>query len=239
MDGGIAVEAHVRAEEVVVGGEEDGEDKGAVEGVEATGGAGVEAIGSVEAFDELFERAPVGGLVVEVFEAEDLVEGEGGREVVFLALGVEEVNAGGIGGKAVEDQVSGLLVRCGACDLVDGDGGVVGVACVGDVIAGDFVGLGAEEEEGVGPAAGDFDIDFVAGAEGIAGALVSEVEAVQVNSRGLAVVEDGLIGEGDLVDMAQEAGGGSGAKAIGDVIREDQSKDVVGAVNAGELHARR
>ena len=52
----------------------------AVGAVEAVGGAGVEAIGAIEAFDELFEGAPAGGLVIAVFEAEDLVEGEGGRE---------------------------------------------------------------------------------------------------------------------------------------------------------------
>ena len=87
VNGGIAVEARVRAQEVVVGSEKDGESERAVAGIEAAGGAAVEAIGTVEAFDELFEGTPLGGLVVEVFEAEDLVEGEGGREVVFFCAG--------------------------------------------------------------------------------------------------------------------------------------------------------
>ena len=69
VNGGIAVEAGVRAQEVVVGGEEGGESERAVAGIEAAGGASVEAIGTVEAFDELFEGTPLGGLVVEVFEA--------------------------------------------------------------------------------------------------------------------------------------------------------------------------
>ena len=69
VNGGVAVEAGVRAQEVVVGGEEGGESERAVAGIEAAGGASVEAISTVEAFDELFEGTPVGGLVVEVFEA--------------------------------------------------------------------------------------------------------------------------------------------------------------------------
>ena len=100
VNGAIAGEAGVWAEEIVVGDEQDGEGEGAVEGVEAASGASVEAIGAVEAFDELFEGAPLFGEVVEVFESEDLVESEGGREAAFGAVGVEEVNAGGIGAEA-------------------------------------------------------------------------------------------------------------------------------------------
>ena len=190
MNGGIAVEARVRAQEVVVGSEKDGESERAVAGIEAAGGAGLRlaieasasqagviAIGTVEAFDELFEGTPLGGLVVEVFEAEDLVEGEGGREVVFFALGVEEVNAGGIGAEAVEDQVGGAAAGGGASDLVHGDRGIAGIASVCDVVAGDLVGLSAGEEEGIGPFAADLDIDFIAGAEGVGGARVGLVEA--------------------------------------------------------------
>ena len=71
----------------------------------------MEAIGAVEAFDELLEEAPLRGLVVEVFEAADL------------------------------------------------------------------------------------DIDFIAGAEGVGGASVGLVEAVEMDGGGLAIVEDGLVGQ--------------------------------------------
>ena len=202
VDGDIAVEAGVGPEEVVVGGEEDGEDEGSVVGVKAAGGAGVEAIGAVEAFDELLEGAPLRGLVVEVFEAEDLVEGEGGREVIVLSLGVEEVNAGGIGAEAVKDEVSGAAGGSGASDLVHGDGGVVGIAGVGHMVAGDFVGLGADEQEGVGALGVDLDEHFVTGAESVGGACVSEVNAVEMDGDGLAIVEDGLVGQRDLVNVA-------------------------------------
>lgn len=49
----------MRAQEVVMGGEEDDERQGAVVGFKAAGWADMEFEGSIEAFDKLFER-PVG-----------------------------------------------------------------------------------------------------------------------------------------------------------------------------------
>ena len=57
INGGIEVKAGVRSEEVVVRDEESSEDGGAVDVFEAAASAGVEFVGTVEAFDELFERA--------------------------------------------------------------------------------------------------------------------------------------------------------------------------------------
>ena len=116
--------------------------------------------------------------------------------------------------------------------MVHGNRGVVGVAFVGDVVAGDFVGLGADEQEGVGAVGVDFDEDFVAGAEGVRRAGVGEVEAMEMDGGGLAVVEDGLVGEADLVDVAKDPSGHASAEAAGDVIGKDEAEDVVGAVNA-------
>ena len=157
--------------------------------------------------------------------------------MIGFPVGVEEVNAGGIGAEAVEDEVGGSAAGSGASDLVHGDRGIASIASVGDVVAGDFVGLGADGEEGVGSFAADFDKDFVGGAEGVGGSRVGEVEGVEMEGGRLAVVEDGLIGQGDLKDVAEDEGGHAGAEAAGDMKGEDEAQDVVGAVNAGEVDA--
>ena len=73
----------------------------AIDSIEAVRRLHMIFVSSIEAFDELFEGAPLGGLVIEVFETEDLVEGECGGEVIVFSLGVEEMNAGGIGTDAL------------------------------------------------------------------------------------------------------------------------------------------
>ena len=55
FDRSSVVERDVRAEEVVMGGEEHDKREGAVVGLEAAGRTDVELEGSVEALDELFE----------------------------------------------------------------------------------------------------------------------------------------------------------------------------------------
>jgi len=72
------------------------------------------------------------------------------------------------------------------------------------VIGGDFTRLSAEEKEGVGPIAGDFDVGFVTGALGIGFSLIGKIEAVAMVGGGLAVVENGLICNGDLEDFTHD-----------------------------------
>lgn len=238
VNGPVSVEAGVGSEEVVVRDEENGEDKGAVAGIEARSGAGVEAIGAIESFDELFEGAVLRGRFVEVFQAEDLGEGEGVRQVFFLAFGVDEVNAGGVGAQAIEDEM-GFASRCGASDFVHGDNGVLGVAFGGDMIAGDLVGLRPHEEKRVGLLPVDFDENFVAGTEGIGRPFVREIELVQVTGGSLAVVEDGLVGQRNLEDLAQNACSHPRAEPVRDVEGENEADDVVGTVDAGEIDTGR
>ena len=81
----------------------------------------------------------------------------------------------------------------------------------------------------------DLNEDLVAGAQGVGGAFVGEVEAVQVASGGVAVVEHGLIGEGNREDVGDDKGGPARAQPAGDVKRQDQPNDMVGAVNARQV----
>jgi len=63
----------VRAEEVVMGGEENDERERTVVGFKATGRAHVELESSVESFDELFKGSVSFRFFVEVLQADDRV----------------------------------------------------------------------------------------------------------------------------------------------------------------------
>lgn len=119
------------AQEVVVRHNERGEGNGAVGGFEPGGGADVEFEGAVEAFDELFERSEFSGYFVEVLESDDLLK----RDLVFfVAAGVEEHDAGGVGRVAVGDECEFLVWSGGTDSLVHGDDGGKSFAIVRDVI---------------------------------------------------------------------------------------------------------
>ena len=59
------------SEEVVVGDKEDGESDGAIEIVKPASGAGVEFIGAIEAFDDLFESTVLGAFFIVVGQADN------------------------------------------------------------------------------------------------------------------------------------------------------------------------
>ena len=83
--------------------------------------------------------------------------------------------------------------------------------------------------------AGDADIGFVAGGGGAEGTFVTEVESVAVVSRGLGIVEHGLIAEGHAEDLAQDLRGLARREGKRDVEGEDEAEHVGRAMQAGEV----
>ena len=70
---GFIIQGPVRAQEVVVGDEEGRESHCAIEVLETTAGAGVEFIGAIEAFDDLFESAVLSAFFIIVGQADNSV----------------------------------------------------------------------------------------------------------------------------------------------------------------------
>ena len=68
---GFIIQSPVRAQEVVVGDEEGREGYRAIEVLKTTAGAGVEFIGAIEAFDDLFESAVLGAFFIVVGQADN------------------------------------------------------------------------------------------------------------------------------------------------------------------------
>lgn len=71
----------MRSQEVVVGDEECGQDSSAVYVFESAPSAGVELIGTIQAFDELLERAILLTFIVIIGEFDDRV-----RRLIDLSL---------------------------------------------------------------------------------------------------------------------------------------------------------
>ena len=100
-------QAQVRAEDVVVGDKQRGEGHGTVLSSEATGRAHVVFVGAIEAFDELFEGAKLGGDGVAIFQADHLPQGVGG--LGRGAVSVEEVHPGLISRVTVGDETQNRI----------------------------------------------------------------------------------------------------------------------------------
>ncbi len=108
LDRGSFFETAVRPHEVVVGYEERGECNGSVEVLEPSSWPGVELVGSVEPFDELFVLAIGFAFRIEVFQTDDGVLIENAEVAVFDGFGVVGGNGTIVGGQSVGDEFSAL-----------------------------------------------------------------------------------------------------------------------------------
>ena len=75
-------------------------------------------VGAIEALDELFEGAELGGDRVQILQADDLAQGV--RGLGGGAMSVEEVQAGLISGVAIGDEAEGLIFRQSASGFAQG-----------------------------------------------------------------------------------------------------------------------
>ena len=127
------------------------------------------------------------------------------------------MDSGCVGGVSVCDEGEFLIGRCGADGLGHGDGGGQNVSVIGEVVSGDFKGFGGDEEEDEVMFAPDLDVGFICGVDRIDWAFSLEVKEVAVVGGALGVIEDGLIGDGDVKDIAQDKGCFSSGDGAGDV----------------------
>lgn len=206
-------ERMVRTEEVVVGDEQGGQGDCAAGGFETAGGAGVEFVGTVEPFDEFFERAEFFRFGIEVLQADDLFM----RDFEVLTGLVQEADAGGIRRIAVGDERRVLVCGSGTQGFLHSDGRRQGIARGIDMVGGDVASARRNEEEDVSVFAGDFDVGFVAGLSGVDRAFEPHIEAVAVRSGRKGIVEDGLIRDGDLEDVSENISRFASRDAQGDV----------------------
>lgn len=112
------------------------------------------------------------------------------------------MGGGCVGGICVCDERELLIGECGADGLGHGNGSGQHLSVVGEVVSGDFEGLGGDEEEDEVVFALDLDIGFICSADRINGAFSLEIEEVAVIGSGFSVIEYGLVGDWDAKDMA-------------------------------------
>lgn len=112
------------------------------------------------------------------------------------------MDSGCVGGISVCDDSELLIGECGTDGLGHGDGGGQYLSVIGEVVSGDFKGFGGDEEEDEVMFASDLDVGFICGADLIDGAFSLEIKEVAVVSGALSVIEHGLVGDGDVKDIA-------------------------------------
>jgi len=206
--------------------------EGAVDAVKAVGRFYMVLKGSVESFDELLVGSELLGLAIEILESDDFAVLEGG---IFGSLGIEEVDACGIGRVAIGDQDKSLVGICGADGFFHGNNSREGVPGVGQVVGGDFEALGRDEEEDIVMFSQDLDVGFIPSADFINGSLMGQVKAMAIEGGGGGVVQYGLIGDGEGEHGAQHEGGLSGTEGKRDIKGEDQAEDIRGVVDSGQI----
>ena len=131
-----------------------------------------------------------------------------------------------VGGISVCDEREFLIGESGADGLGHGNGSGQHLSVIGEVVSGNFKGLGGDEEEDEVVFALDLDVGFICGADGINGAFSLEIEEVAVVGSGFSVIEHGLVGDGDAKDIAQDEGGFAGGDGTGDVEGQDKAQDI-------------
>jgi len=83
-NGWIGIKAGVGSQEVIVSDEEGSENDGAVDVFETAASAGVELVGTVEAFYKLFERSVLFGFIIIIREADDLETFDGCVNIIGI-----------------------------------------------------------------------------------------------------------------------------------------------------------
>ncbi len=190
---------------------------------------------SVESFDELFVRSVGFGLRVEILESYNLVVLEGW---IVGSLGVEKVDACGIGGVSIGDQDNGLVRICGANGLFHCNDSREGFPGVGQVVGGDFESLGRDEEEDIAMFSQDLDVGLIPSAEVINRSLLGEVEAMAIEGGRSGVVQHGLIGDRDAEHGAQDEGRLSRTQGKSDVKREDKAENIRSVMDGPQIDGR-
>lgn len=125
----------MRSQEVVVSDEESGHSDGAVGFLEAVAGTDMVFIGSIQSFDELFERAIFFRFRVKVLESDHFMVG---YFRAFVSRLVKEVYPCGIGGVAVGEQGEFLFGRSCSNSLLHSDDSRQGFPVVSDMVSGDL-----------------------------------------------------------------------------------------------------
>ena len=233
---GFQVDGSVGFEEVEPDDKERDEDDGSVDGFEAAGGSVFFFEGSVKAFNELLEDAEFGGFGVEVFEPDDGFVLDGKSVLLGEVLG-QLVDGASVGD---EEEFADAVFDEGRIDflevLPEGLGGVLGIAVEADGLSGDELLFGDVGEDDVTPSSGDTDVSFV-GDEvvlDVDGGILGKGE--EPEGGGFDVVEDGLMGDRELVEVLEDLLDLSGGLAELDVVVEDDGDDGDGGMDFGQVH---
>lgn len=202
------------SEEVVVGHEEDGQGNSAIEVLEAATGAGVELIGAVKPFDDLFELAVFSTFGVLISQADDgaSFKREGGA--LEQSGVVDCMGRGVIGRVAVADEFGSGAFGCGSDGFRESDERMLSAPGIGEVIGMDGAADGADSEPGVIPPIGHAGIGFIAGNTRVDRAFVMHVELMTKHGSGIGVVQDSLMGYRSLKDVFKHVSSHSRTKSI-------------------------
>ena len=141
-----------------MGYKQDDQGESTVGAVKAVGRFYMVFKGPIESFDELFVGSELLGLAIEILESDDFAVLEGR---ILGSLGIEEVDACGVGRVAIGDQDKSLVGICGADGLFHCNNSGEGFPGVGQVVGGDLQGFGRDEEEDIVMFPEDLDVGFI------------------------------------------------------------------------------
>lgn len=233
--GVVGIEVGIAFQEVEPGDKEGDKDDGAINGFESVGFLIFFFEGSVEAFDELLEDAVLFGFGVEVFQADDFFVMQV-EAILFCELMSELIDGVSVGDEEQMDEVIFQEAGMDFLDVLEESGPCgLGVAVQADVLAGDELLFGDIGEDDIAPCSGDTDVGFVHDEVmvDVDGGFLGE--GAESEGGGFDVVEDGLVGEGDGIEVEESLFGFSCGEAELDVEVEDQADDGEGVVDSGEV----
>jgi len=141
------------------------------------------------------------------------------------SLGVEKVDACGIGGVSIGDQDDGLVRISGANGLFHCNDGREGFPGVCQVVGGDLESLGRDEEEDIAMFSQDLEVGLIASAKVINRSLAGEVEAVAIEGGRSSVVKNGLIGDRNTEHRPQDESRLSRTEGEGDIKSQDEAEN--------------
>ena len=183
--------------------EESREYDSAVEGIEAGGGSGMELIGTVKAFDNLFKGAIGFRFLVEVLKADYLTMFK--RDTIRER--VNEMNTSAVRRIIIGDERHFLIFTKSADGFFDGADGRQNGSIVSDVIGNNLERFYSDDQKGVGPVTFYPDIGFITGGHGINRAFEVAIEVMAPVSSGFSVVEDGLVRDMDIENLSENESG--------------------------------
>jgi hypothetical protein len=192
-------------------------------------------VGSVETFNELFERSKFFGLGIKILEANHLFVV---NSLGIIELGIDEMDACRIRRVSVGNQGNFLIGRSRPDGFVHSDNGGLCTPVVGQMIRSDFQVLGRDKEKDVMVLTQDLDVRLITCRDVIDLAFVLDIESMTVPGGTGGIIENGLMRDLDTEDITHDLSGLPSRNGKRNIEGQNQAKDILAVMDSCQLDWR-